>query len=94
MFIIRHHSCKIDEYVCGSYNPMLYIPVYSCIGPCKAINSPVDKRFVNNFPPCIADADGYLISNSVKNLGKYQEICLINVSRRILNDARYIVKLC
>ena len=70
MFIIRHHSCKIVEYVCGSYNPMLYIPVYSCIGPCKAINSPVDKRFVNNFPPCIADADGYLISNSVKNLGK------------------------
>ena len=53
-------------------NPMLYIPVYSCIGPFKAINSTVDNRFVDNFPPCITDGDGYLISNSVKDLGKME----------------------
>ena len=51
-------------------NPMLYIPVCWCVGPCTAVNSPVDLRFVNSFPPCIADADGYLISNSVKGKGK------------------------
>ena len=51
-------------------NPMLYIPVCSCVGPCTSINNPVDLRFVNNFSPCVADADGYLISNSVKGKGK------------------------
>ena len=50
-------------------NPLLYIPACSCVGPCKTINSPVDMHFVNNFPPCIADADGYLISNSIKEKG-------------------------
>ena len=83
MLIVRHHSCSIVAKVCVSYNPMLYIPVYSYIGPCTAINSSVDKSFVNNFPPCIADADGYLISNSIKNLGKSLAICSINLSRRI-----------
>ena len=48
-------------------NPLLYIPACSCVG--KTINCPVDMRFVNNFPPCIADADGYLISNSIKEKG-------------------------
>ena len=94
MHIVLHHSCKTVEKVCGSYNPMLYIPVYSCIGPCKAINSSVDKRFVNNFPPCIADADGYLISNSVKNLGKTKINYLINLSRCILDGTKNIMKLC
>jgi len=42
---------------------------YNSKSPCKTINSPVDMRFVNNFPPCIADADGYLISNSIKEKG-------------------------
>ena len=64
-------------------NPLLYIPACSCVGTCKNINSPVDMRFVNNFPPCIADADGYLISNSVKNLGKTKINYLINLSRCI-----------
>ena len=50
-------------------SPLLYIPACSCVGPCKTINSPVDMHFVNNFPPCIADADGYLISNSIKEKG-------------------------
>ena len=50
-------------------NPLLYIPACSCVGTCKNINSPVDMRFVSNFPPCIADADGYLISNSINDKG-------------------------
>ena len=54
---------------CFYMNPLLYISACSCVGPCKTINSPVDMRFVNNFPPCIADADGYLISNSIKEKG-------------------------
>ena len=64
-----NHDKSGIEHFCVSMNPMLYIPVCYCVGPCTDINSPVDTRFVNNFPPCISDADGYLISNSIKNKG-------------------------
>ena len=54
-------------------------------------------RFVNNFPPCIADADGYLISNSIKEKGtndmkNYIKTLLVLYSTILWNLSPYIFR--
>ena len=55
--------------------------LYILLGFCS-VNSPVDIRFVNSVP-CLADEDGYLISNTNKMKGKLLIIGLTVVKGKI-----------